>query len=78
MYFQTEVFLMEVGMIISQDAYELQKAVEYKIGTRSEPVTVLTELSWVVSGNTKGKRGQNVCHFACTEDVKTAENFQSW
>ena len=25
-----------------------------------------------------GKKGQNVCHFAFTEDVKVAENIQSW
>ena len=25
-----------------------------------------------------GKRRQNVYHFACTEDVKVAENIQSW
>ena len=25
-----------------------------------------------------GKKSQNVCHFASTEDVKMAENIQSW
>ena len=25
-----------------------------------------------------GKKSQNVCHFASTEDVKVAENIQSW
>ena len=36
--------LMEVGIILSQDADEIQKALDYKIGTRSQPVAVLTEL----------------------------------
>ena len=64
--------LMEVGIILGQDAYELQRPLDYKIGTRSEPFAVLTELGWVVSGPMTGKRRQNVCHFAFTEDVKVA------
>ena len=36
--------LVEVGIILSQDADQLQKALDYKIGTRSQPVAVLTEL----------------------------------
>ena len=51
---------------------------DYKIGTRSEPFAVLTELGWVVSGPMTSKKSQNVCHFASTEDVKVAENIQSW
>ena len=51
---------------------------EYKIGTRCEPFAVLTELGWVVSGPMTGKKSQNVCQFASTEDVKVAENIQSW
>ena len=70
--------LIEVGIILGQDAYELQRPSEYKIGTRSEPFAVLTELRWVVSGPMTGKRRQNVCHFAFTEDVKVAENIQTW
>ena len=70
--------LTEVDIILGQDGYELQKALDYKIGTRCEPAAVLTELGWVVSGPMKGKRGQNVCHFAFTGDVKMAENIQSW
>ena len=70
--------LMEVGIILGQDAYELQRPLDYKIGTRSEPFAVLTELGWVVSGPMTGKRRQNVCHFAFTEDVKVAENTQTW
>ena len=70
--------LMEVGIILGQDAYELQRPLDYKIGTRSEPFAVLTELGWVVSGPMTGKRRQNDCHFACTEDVKVAENIQAW
>ena len=69
---------MEVGIILCQDAYELQGPLEYKIGTRSEPFAVLTELDWVVSGPMTGKRRQNVCHFAFTQDVKVAENIQTW
>ena len=70
--------LMEVGIILGQDAYELQRPLEYKIGTRSESFAVLTELGWVFSRPTMGKRIQNVCHFAFTEDVKVAENIQTW
>ena len=69
---------MEVGIILGQDAYELQRPLDYKIGTRSEPFAVLTELGWVVSGPTRGNRRQNVCHFAFTEDVKVAGNIQTW
>ena len=69
---------MEVGIILGQDAYELQRPLDYKIGTRSEPFAVLIELGWVVSGPMTGKRRQNVCHFAFTEDVKAAENIQTW
>ena len=36
--------LMEVGIILGQDAYEIQRPLDYKIGTRSEPFAVLTEL----------------------------------
>ena len=70
--------LMEVGIILGQDAYELQRPLDYKIGTRSEPFAVLTELGWVVSGPMTGKKRQNVCHCAFTEDVKVAENIQTW
>ena len=70
--------LMEVGIILGQDAYEIQRPLDYKIGTRSEPFAVLTELGWVVSGPMTGKKSQNVCHFAFTEDVEVAENIQSW
>ena len=70
--------LMEVGIILGQDAYGLQRPLDYKIGTRSEPFAVLTELGWVVSGPMTGKRRQNVCQFAFTEDVKVAENIQTW
>ena len=69
---------MEVGIILGQDAYELQRPLDYKIGTRSEPFAVLTELGWVVSGPMTGKRRQKVCDFAFAEDVKVAENIQTW
>ena len=48
--------LMEVGVILGQDAYELQSPLDYKIGTQSEPFVVLTEPGWVVSGPMTGKR----------------------
>ena len=41
---------MEVGIILGQDAYEIQRPMDYKIGARSEPFAVLAELGWVVSG----------------------------
>ena len=66
--------LMEVGIIFGQDAYEIQRPLDYKIGTRS----VLTELGWVASGPMTGKKSQNVCHFASTKDVKVAESIESW
>ena len=40
--------LMEVGIILGQDAYELQRPLDYTIGKRSEPFTILTEQEWVV------------------------------
>ena len=70
--------LMEVGIILGQDAYKIQPPLDYKIGTRSEPFAVLTELGWVASGPMTGKKSQNVCHFASTKDVKVAEKIQSW
>ena len=69
---------MEVGITLGQDAYELQSPSDYNIGTRSQPFDVLTELGWVVSGPMTGKRRQNVCHFAFNEEVKLAENIQTW
>ena len=69
---------MEVGVILGQDAYELQRPLGYKIGTRSDSFALLTELGWVVSGPMTIKRRQNVCHFAFTEEVKVAENIQTW
>ena len=65
---------MEVGIIRGQDAYELQRPLDYKIETRNEPFAVRLELGRVVSGPTTSKRRQNVRHFAFTEDVKVAEN----
>ena len=54
----------EIGIILSQSAYELQRPLDYKIGTRSEPFAVLTELGWVTSGYMVGKRRESVCLFA--------------
>ena len=70
--------LREVGIIFGQDAYELQRPLDYKIGTQSDPFSVLTELGWVVSGPMMDKSRQNVCHFTFTEDVKVADNIQNW
>ena len=67
--------LMEVSIIIGQDAYKIQRPLDYKIGTQSEPFAVLTDLGWVVSGPMTGKKSQNVCHFAFTEDVKVAKKY---
>ena len=69
---------MEVGIILGQDVYELQRSLDYKIWTRNEPFAVLTELRRVVSGPTMGKRRQYACRFAFNEDVKVAENIQTW
>ena len=69
---------MEVVIILGQNAYELQRPLDYKIGTRSEPFAVLTELGWVVSGPKTGKRKQIVGHFTFSKDVKVAENIQTW
>ena len=71
-------FNLIVGIILGQDAYELQRPLDYKIGTRSELFAVLTHLGWVVIGPMTGKRRQIVCHFAFTEDVKVAENIKTW
>ena len=69
--------LMEVGIILGQDAYEIQRPLDYKIGTQSGPFAVLTELGLLVSRPMTGKKSKNVCHFAFTDDVKVAENIQS-
>ena len=69
---------MEVGIVLRQDAYELQRPLDYKIGTRSRPFTVLSEIEWLVSGPMAGKKRQKICHFIFTEDVNVAENIQKW
>ena len=68
---------MEVGIIHGQDAYELQRPLDYKIGTLSDFFTVLTELGWVVSGPMTGKRRLNVLKAKFTQDVKFAVNIQN-
>ena len=70
--------LMEVGINLGENAYELQRPLDYKIRTRSEPFAVPTELGWVISEPMTGERRQTVCHFAFTEDVKVAGNIQTW
>ena len=69
--------LMEVGIGLGQDAYELQRPLDCNKGTQSELFVVLTELGWVVSGHMMGKRRQNICSFAFTVDVKVSENSQT-
>ena len=69
---------MEVGIILGQNAYELQRPLNYKMGTRIEPFAVLRARmgsQWTHDGQKKTKY---VCHFASTEDVKVAENIQTW
>ena len=51
--------LIEVGFILGQDAYELQRPLDYKIVTRCEPFAVLTELGWLVSGPMTCKKKTN-------------------
>ena len=62
----------------SLNLLDVQRALDYRIGTQSESFAVLTKLGWVVSGPMKDIRKQIVCHFASTEDVEIAENTQSW
>ena len=68
---------MEIEIILVQDACELQRSLEYKIRTRSEPFAVLTELRGVVSGPLTGKIRKNICQFGLIEEVKVAENIQT-
>ena len=70
--------LMDVGVILGQDAYELPRPLDYRVGTPFETFAVLTELGWEVSGPMTGKRRQNFCHFAFTEDEKVAEKIRKW
>ena len=53
--------LMEFGIILGQDAYEIQRPLDYKIGTRSEPFAVLTELGKVVSGDKMDGQKETIC-----------------
>ena len=48
--------LMKVGIILGQDAYELKRPMDCKMGTQSEPFAVLTEQESVVSGPTTGDK----------------------
>ena len=59
---------MEIGIILGQDIYELEKILNYKIGTRSETFAVLTELWWVVSGPMTGSREQYSRHHSRCEN----------
>ena len=78
-FFPNKTFnLMDVGIVLVQDADEPQRPLDYRLETRSEPFAVPTELGWVISGPKTGNRRQSICHFAFTEDVKVAENIQKW
>ena len=68
--------LMEIGLILGQDVYDLQRPLDYRIGKIEEPYAVLTKLGWVVSGPMNSKTSKDVCHFAFTEDAKMADNIQ--
>ena len=46
---------MEFGLTLGQDACELQRPMDYNIGTQSYPFDVPTELELVVSGPVTGK-----------------------
>ena len=43
--------LREFGMISGQDAYDLQRPLDYRKRKKNEPTAVLTELGWAVSGS---------------------------
>ena len=71
--------LMEVGIILGQDAYEIERTTDYKIGTGSEELFAdLTKIGWAVNGPLTGKKSQNFCQFSSREDVKVAKNIKSW
>ena len=53
--------LAEVGVIIGQDFYDLQRPLDYRLGKPDEPHAVLTELGWVVSGPPKRSDNENMC-----------------
>ena len=65
--------LMENGMILGHDAYELHRPLDYKIGTLSEFFAVLKRLRWVVSGLMKG------LHRRCESgDIQTWRNIKTY
>ena len=68
---------MKVGIILGQIAYELQRSLDYKIGTLSETFAVLTFFEWIVNGLMTGKESDKICHFVLTDDVKVPENIQN-
>ena len=70
--------LMEVGITQWQEAYELQRPLYYRIGTRREHLVVQREPEWVVSGHMTRKGRENDCHFAFTKDMTLDANIQTW
>ena len=68
---------MEDCIKIGPDAYEPEKILVYKTGTRIEAVFVLTDLGWLVCGPIKSKKSHNVFYFAIREDAKVVLNIQT-
>ena len=68
---------MDLGIILGQYAYKIQRPLDYMFGTRIEPFAVLTEIGWVISDPMTGTKIQSVCHFAPSEYVKVIEIIQS-
>ena len=70
--------LMQVVIILGQDAYQLQRPLKSKIGTQKESFVDLKRarigIQWTLDRQKSGK----ICYFAFTEDVKVAEDIQNW
>ena len=70
--------LMEFGRIYVVDAYNLQRALDYRLGTQSELLSIQREFEWLVSEPMKGYRRQKFGHFVSSEkELKIAEKIQS-
>ena len=70
--------LAEVGVIIGQDFYDLQRPLDYRLGKPDELHAVLTELGCVVSGPRKRSDNENVCHLAVGNVPSLAEQVRTW
>ena len=49
--------LMEIGLILGQDVYDLQRPLDYRIGKIEERYAMLSKLGWVVSEPMTSKMG---------------------